>query len=67
MSLTFQRLIAQGQIMTHRHLGFWACMDTFKDKQLFDQMTARADSPWEVWHQPAAEPAHGRSRDLSAP
>lgn len=58
----FQRLIAQGQLMTHRHLGFWACMDTFKDKQLFDQMTARADAPWEVWRQPAT----GGVRDFSA-
>ena len=59
----FRRLIAQRQLMTHRHLGFWACMDTFKDKQLFDEMNARADVPWEVW----CQPAQGASRDVSPP
>jgi len=48
----FRRLIAQRQLMTYRHPGFWACMDTFKDKQLFDEMNTRADVPWEVWGQP---------------
>jgi glucose-1-phosphate cytidylyltransferase len=63
----FHRLIAQGQLMTHRHPGFWACMDTFKDKQLFDEMAARADAPWEVWRRPAAEAAKGDARRYSVP
>src|SRR5262249_11459350 len=59
----FQCLIAQGQLMTHRHRGFWACMDTFEDKQLFDEMTARAEArPWEVWRQPAEEMAKSGAR-----
>lgn len=63
----FRRLIAQGQLMTHRHRGFWACMDTFKDKQLFDEMTARAEAPpWEVWRQPAQETATSGARRRSS-
>ena len=45
----FQRLIALGQLSAYRHDGFWHCMDTFKDKQAFDEMSARDERPWEVW------------------
>ena len=45
----FQRLIGVQQLTAYRHEGFWACMDTFKDKQAFDDMNARGDTPWQVW------------------
>jgi glucose-1-phosphate cytidylyltransferase len=45
----FQRLIAAGQLTTFKYDGFWLAMDTFKDKQLLDDMHARAEVPWEVW------------------
>ena len=45
----FSRLIEANQLTSYRHEGFWACMDTFKDKQLFDDMDARGERPWEVW------------------
>ncbi|HEX9814796.1 MAG TPA: sugar phosphate nucleotidyltransferase [Myxococcota bacterium] len=45
----FQRLIGLQQLIAYRHEGFWACMDTFKDKQAFDDMNARSDTPWTVW------------------
>jgi glucose-1-phosphate cytidylyltransferase len=45
----FQRLIARGQLTAYRHIGFWACMDTFKDKQRFEDMYASGHTPWEVW------------------
>ena len=35
--------------MAYKYDGFWASMDTFKDKQLLDDMYARGDSAWEVW------------------
>jgi len=28
-------------------------MDTFKDKQAFDEMSARDERPWEVWRRRA--------------
>jgi len=49
----FQRLIRVEQLSAYRHEGFWACMDTFKDKQAFDDMYNRGDRPWEVWRTPA--------------
>lgn len=45
----FRRLIDAGQLLAYRHDGFWACMDTFKDKQELDAMEARGDTPWKVW------------------
>src|SRR5262245_21191838 len=45
----FRHLIRQKQLLAYRYTGFWACMDTFKDKQRFDDMEARGDAPWEVW------------------
>jgi glucose-1-phosphate cytidylyltransferase len=45
----FARLTGKDQLVAYKHHGFWACMDTFKDKQRFDDMYATGDRPWEVW------------------
>jgi glucose-1-phosphate cytidylyltransferase len=45
----FRRLIEAGQIMTQKHLGFWMAMDTFKDKQYFEDLVAKDIVPWQVW------------------
>ena len=45
----FHRLIRIEQLAAQRHHGFWACMDTLKDKQAFDDMSARGETPWAVW------------------
>ncbi len=45
----FHRLIAEEQLVTYRNPNFWACMDTFKEKKLFDDMFAKGDMPWAVW------------------
>ena len=45
----FQRLIAKRQLSTYSYNGFWACMDTFKEKQRLDELYARGKAPWEVW------------------
>jgi glucose-1-phosphate cytidylyltransferase len=45
----FQRLLARGKLHARKHEGFWAAMDTFKDKISLDRMDARGDCPWMVW------------------
>ncbi len=45
----FQRLAGAGKLLSYAHDGFWACMDTFKDKQLLEDMYTRGQVPWEVW------------------
>ena len=51
----FRRLIGDNKLMTHPHEGFWACMDTFKEKQDLEDVFGRGKAPWAVWnHKPAA-------------
>jgi glucose-1-phosphate cytidylyltransferase len=45
----FARLIAAEQLLGYRYSGYWACMDTFKDRQQLDDTYNRGDAPWEVW------------------
>jgi glucose-1-phosphate cytidylyltransferase len=45
----FQRLAESGRLLAYEHDGFWACMDTFKDKQLLEDLHSRGQVPWEVW------------------
>jgi glucose-1-phosphate cytidylyltransferase len=45
----FQRLAAEGRLLAYPYDGFWACMDTFKEKQLLEDMYSRGLPPWEVW------------------
>jgi glucose-1-phosphate cytidylyltransferase len=48
----FRRLIDKGELIAYRHHGFWSAMDTFKDKQRFDDMESHGNTPWAVWKQP---------------
>ncbi len=45
----FYRLIAENKLIAHKHEGFWACMDTFKEKKMFDDMYASGSMPWALW------------------
>ncbi len=45
----FDRLLAEGQLVARKYDGFWAPMDTFKDKQTLDDLAAAGRGPWEVW------------------
>lgn len=45
----FQRLIQEKQLISFPHKGFWACMDTFKEKQNLDEIYAKGEAPWQVW------------------
>jgi glucose-1-phosphate cytidylyltransferase len=45
----FQRLIRDRQLTGYQYDGFWAGMDTFKDKQHLDSLYSTGAAPWEVW------------------
>jgi NDP-sugar pyrophosphorylase family protein len=72
----FGRLIQADELLAYEHDGFTASMDTFKDKQHFDELYAKGKAPWEVWrrdmrsYQPAFEayrppaPVEQRPADL---
>lgn len=45
----FHRLLSEGRLRARKHEGFWAAMDTFKDKISLDRMEALGQCPWMVW------------------
>jgi glucose-1-phosphate cytidylyltransferase len=45
----FYRLIGEKKLIAYTYDGFWAPMDTFKDKQILDQRYEDDNAPWEVW------------------
>lgn len=45
----FERLISESQLIGYPYDGFWASMDTFKDKQQLENLWGSGNAPWEVW------------------
>ena len=45
----FARLIKARELITVKHPGFWACMDTFKERQQLEDLWSRGGAPWQVW------------------
>jgi glucose-1-phosphate cytidylyltransferase len=46
----FGRLISERELLSYAHDSFWACMDTFKDRQELEDLYARGNAPWAVWN-----------------
>lgn len=44
-----QRLAADGQLMAYRHDGFWAAVDTLREKHVLQRMWQSGDRPWATW------------------
>ena len=47
----FYRLIEKKQLIAYEYNGFWGAMDTFKDKQVLDELYEKGNPPWQVWGQ----------------
>lgn len=45
----FQRMIKKKELHAYKYDGFWTSLDTFKDKQLIDDLYAQGRTPWKVW------------------
>jgi glucose-1-phosphate cytidylyltransferase len=45
----FKRLIKEQKLVSYPHQGFWACMDTLKDKIFFDKLVTEEARHWRVW------------------
>ena len=45
----FRRLIQKKQLAAYEYDGFFAAMDTFKDKRQLDDLYEDGDPPWVVW------------------
>ena len=58
-----ERMTAAGDLVTYPYDGFWACMDTFKEQQLLEEMHNRGEAPWQVWERsPGGDGAALRAR-----
>ncbi len=44
-----ERLSAAGELMAHRHRGFWQPVDTLREKRLLEDLWAGRKAPWCVW------------------
>ena len=44
-----ERLAQDRQLSVYKHDGFWAAMDTQRDKRLLEDMWQSGDAPWKVW------------------
>ena len=40
------RLARDGQLSIQRHRGYWACMDTQRDREQLEKIWASGDAPW---------------------
>ncbi len=45
----FQRLIKKRELVAYKYDGFWASLDTYKDKQRLDELTSKGNGSWEIW------------------
>lgn len=43
-----EAMAAAGELQAYRHEGFWACMDTYKDAVLLNDLWAQG-APWRLW------------------
>jgi glucose-1-phosphate cytidylyltransferase len=54
------RLLAADKVLAQRHEGFWAPMDTLKDKQWLESLHESGTAPWQLW-----DPDRVAPRDLA--
>jgi glucose-1-phosphate cytidylyltransferase len=45
----FHRLIQNQELVAYRYDGFWATLDTFKDKARLDELAANGKACWQIW------------------
>lgn len=48
------RAAADGRFTANKYRGFWACMDTLKERQYLEELHASGTAPWEVWRRAEA-------------
>ncbi len=65
MDEPFARLIATGNVIGHRHRGFWVPLDTAKDRQRLEALWATGERPWTKEWSPRL-PQQGRPEPVLA-
>ena len=44
-----EELAREGQLMVYKHQGFWACMDTIRDRDQLNRLWDEGRAEWKVW------------------
>jgi glucose-1-phosphate cytidylyltransferase len=44
-----RKLSEEGQLVAYRHEGFWAAMDTLRDKTHLEELWSSNRAPWRIW------------------
>jgi len=44
-----ETLAGRGELMAHKHDGFWHCVDTLRDKNMAEELWDSGKAPWKVW------------------
>ena len=42
-------LAEQGELAVYKHVGFWQCMDTYREMELLNNLDDSGKAPWKVW------------------
>jgi glucose-1-phosphate cytidylyltransferase len=65
----FPRLSAMNRLQAVPHHGFWAAMDTLKERSTLEEMYRKGTRPWAVWsrHQGASPARTAAELEASAP
>lgn len=61
----FKRMIETQKLMCYRYDGFWAPMDTLKDKQELEALVERGNPPWALWESSRLPPAPSPRRPVA--
>ncbi len=51
----FHRLIMKRELVAYKYDGFWASLDTYKDKNRLDAMVYSGNELWKIWKKPNVE------------
>ena len=43
------RAARDGRFTANKYGGFWACMDTLKERTYLEELHGRGNAPWEIW------------------
>jgi glucose-1-phosphate cytidylyltransferase len=44
-----ENVVKDGQLMTYKHMGLWACMDTLRDMDYLNKLWAENKAFWKIW------------------
>lgn len=44
-----EKLANEGNLNCYKHMGFWQCMDTMRDKEKLEMLWQKGIAPWKVW------------------